>query len=224
MTNLITAQDISDFMPDVDTSSFSATTLSGIISQATNEMAKFCQVKGFDYGTYEDTDRARISNKGELVIAPRVRPVATVNSITLLRGGFSSTLTLQTDTGVKLYQIPSPGNRIHLPNSYLYMTGTYLAGGTSQLLALRFADMFVKTNYDGGYQTIPDDLKNACLLWCQDIIVRRRLNRAGAMRFRQGSLDMQFAPNNGQHPGDSDIIAEAKRILYSGDYVRVETF
>lgn len=223
MTNLITAQDISDFMPDVDTSSFTATTLSGIISQATHEITKFCQLDGFEYADYDSTARARISNKGELVISPRVRNIETVNSVTLLRGGFSVALTL-TSNGTNLYQIPSPGNRIHIPNSYLYMTGTYLAGGASQLLALRFADLFCEVNVKAGYQTIPDDLKNACLLWVQDIIVRRRLNRAGAMRFRQGSLDIQFAPNNGMNPGDSDIIMEAKRILYSGDYVRVEVF
>jgi hypothetical protein len=80
MTNLITAQDLSDFAPDLDTSSYSATTLSGLISQASNRIAKFCNVKGFDFATYTDTDRARISNKGELLINLRVRPFFSLTS------------------------------------------------------------------------------------------------------------------------------------------------
>lgn len=221
MTNLITAQDISDFAPDLDTSSFSATTLSGIISQASKQIAKFCNVKGFDLASYTDTDRARISNNGELVINTRVRPIQSVQSVSLKRGGFSTSLTLTDSTGAALYQIPDPGNRIHIPNSYLYLTGTYLAGGASQLMALKFANMFVTTTYTAGWSTIPDDLKDACVLWVQDTIMRR-LNRAGAQSFTQGSLSINFG--KGASDGDSPIIKEAKTILYQGDYVKVGGF
>lgn len=220
MTNLITAQDIADFVPDLDTSAFSATTMSGIISQATHQMAQFCQVEGFDLNTYTDTDRARINNNGELIVNPRVRPVVDVISMTLKRGGFSSAMTL-TQNGVPLYQIPDPGHRIHLPNSYLYMTGTYLAGGSSQLMALRFANMFVTTVYVAGFAIIPDDLKYACILWTTDIIMQR-INRAGAQSFSQGSLSMSFG--KGTLDGDSPNLNQAKTILMQGDYVKVGSF
>lgn len=217
MTNLITAQDISDFAPDLDTSSFSATTLSGIISQATNRMAKFCNVKGFDYGTYTDTDRAKISNNGELVINARVRPVESVSAVSLTRGAFSTSLVLQQGDTL-LYQIADPGNRIHIPNSYLYMTGTFLAGGQSQLMSLKAANMFCTVTYVAGYQTIPFDLKDACILWVQDILARRG-NRDGAQSFSQGSYSVNYGKNASD--GDSPAIKQAKTMLYEGGYVNV---
>lgn len=220
MTNLITAQDLSDFAPDLDTSAFSATTLSGIISQASNSIAKYCNVKDFALGQYTDTDRARISNNGELVINTRVRPIQSVVSIALVRGSFSTNLTL-TQGGTPLYQIPDLGHRIHVPNSYLYLTGTYLAGGQSQMLNLKAANMFCTTVYVAGYQTIPDDLKDACVLWTTDIIMRR-LNRAGVQSFSQGSLSMNFGKKADN--GDSPNISEAKTILMQGNYVKVGSF
>lgn len=221
MTNLITAQDLSDLAPDLDTSSFSATTLSGIISQASKQVTQYCNVKDFGLATYTDTDRARISNNGELVINTRVRPIQSVTSVTLKRGGFSTSLTLTDSTGAALYQIPDPGNRIHIPNSYLYMSGTFLAGGQSQMMSLKAANMFCTTVYVAGWQTIPDDLKDACVLWTTDILVRR-LNRAGVQSFSQGSLSMNFgrAADN----GDSPNIREAKTILMQGNYVKVGAF
>jgi hypothetical protein len=221
MTNLITAQDITDFAPDLDVSSYSATTLSGIISQASRSIAKFCNVKGFDLNTYTDTDRARISNTGELVINTRVRPIVSVQSVTLKRGGFSTSLVLTDSVGNPLYQIPDPANRIHIPNSYLYMTGTYLAGGSSQLMALKFASMFVTTTYTAGWSTIPDDLKDACMLWVQDILARRN-NREGVQNFSQGSYSVNY--NRNATDGDSPTMKEAKTILYQGDYVKVGSF
>lgn len=221
--NLITAQDISDFAPDLDTSAFSATQLSGLINQASARMAQFCNVKEFVLGTYTDTDRARISNKGELVINARVRPIQSLVSATLKRGGFSTSLVLTDSSGNNLYQIPDPGNRIHFPNSYLYMTGTYLAGGASQLMALRFADMFVTTTYVAGYDpaAIPADLKDAAMLWVQDIIARRN-NRDGVASFSQGSYSVNYGKNSDD--GDSPIMNQAKSILMAGGYVKVGSY
>ncbi len=220
MTNLIAAQDISDFAPDLDTSSFSATTLSGIISRASQQVVAFCNVKDFALGTYTDTDRARISNEGELIINTRVRPIQSVQSITLEKGGFSTSLVLSQGSTL-LYQIPDPANRIHFPNSYLYASGSFLAGGSSQLVSLKYANVFCTTTYTAGYQTIPDDLKDACSLWAIDIIMRRA-NRAGVQSFSQGSLSMNFGRN--AKDGDSSNVKEAKSILLQGDYVKVGGF
>lgn len=223
MTNLITAQDIADFAPDLDTSSYSATTLSGLIAQASLKVAKFCHVKDFAFGSYTDTDRAKISNDGELVISPRVRPVTSVTSITLKKGGFSTSLTL-TQGSTTLYQLNDSGTRIHLPNSYLYATGTYLAGGNSQLLTLKAAGMFCTVVYVAGYQAgIPQDLKDACLLYVQDMIVRK-VNRSGVQSFTQGSLSMTWGAGGTNEKGESRLLQQANSILLQGDYVRPEVF
>lgn len=221
MTNLITAQDISDFAPDLDTSSFSATTISGLITQAQQRAAAFCHIKGFEFQAETDKDRALISNKGELVVSVRRRPIVTVESIVLSRGGFSTTLILADAAGNPLYNVPDPGNRLHLPNAYLYASGTFLAGGSSQLMTLKASNMFCTIAYHGGLQTVPFDLKDALILWVQDIIMRR-VNRAGVQSFSQGSLSMSFGKSS--MDGDSVLIKEAKSILMQGGYVRPEIF
>lgn len=220
MTNIITAQDISDFAPDLDTSAYSATTLSGLISQAQSRAAAFCNIKGFEFQTETDTDRALINNRGELVVAVRRRPVLSVSSIVLKRGAFTTSLTLtDSGTGLPIYNIVDPGNRFHLPNAYLYATGTYLPGGSSQLISLKSADLFCTVTYVGGLQTIPFDLKDALVLWVQDIIARRN-NRDGVQSFTQGSYSATFGKN--ATDGDSPIIKQAKNILMTGGYVRPE--
>lgn len=221
MTNIITSTDIASYMPDLDTSAYSATTMSGIITQAQTRAAQFCNVNGFEFQADVDTDRAMINNKGELVISFHRRPVVTgqIQSIILTRGAFSTTLMLTDGNGNPNYTIPDPGNRMHLPNSYLYATGTYLPGGSSQLLTLKAADLFYTVNYVGGYQAIPFDLKDALLLFVQDTIARR-INRSGVTSFSQGSLSMSFGPSS----SDSAPISTAQQLLTQGGYVRPEIF
>lgn len=220
MTNILTTAELAQYAPDLDTTGFSDTTLSGIISQATNRIAKFCNVKGFEQATETDeTDRTLISNKGELVIAVRRRPIVSVSAISIVRGGFSTNLTLTDSSGNALYQIPTPGNRLHLPNAYLYATGTYLAGGSSQLYTLKGANTFYKITYIGGYAQMPDDLKQACVLYMRDIITKQ-FNPTGAQSFSQGSYSVNFGA--GTADGDSRLIKEAKDILMQGSFVRVE--
>lgn len=223
MTNLITAQDIADFAPDLDTSQYSATTLSGLIAQASTKVAAFCSVLDFALGTYTETDRAKISAGGELLISPMVRPALSVNSIVLKSGGFSTNITLSDSAGSLYYNMRTGGTRITVPNSYLYSTGTFLAGGNSQLVSLKQANLYYTMSYTAGFQTIPFDLKDACVLYVQDMIMRRN-NRAGVQSFSQGSLSMTYGSNGTDENGNSRIIQQAQSILLQGDYVRPEVF
>ncbi len=219
MQNIITAQDIADFAPDLDTSAYNATTMSGIITQATHRLVNLANVKGFDFATETDEeDRALINNKGELVVSVKRRPITSVSSIKLVRGGFSTSLTLNDGAGNPYYEIPYPGNRLHLPSTYLMMSGTYLAGGQSQMLSLKGADLFCKVTYQGGYQTIPQDLVEATILMVRDIIAVKN-NPAGVKSFNQGSYSVTFDSN-----GVSNLYNLAKTILYEGDYVKPEIF
>lgn len=223
MTNIITPQDLADYAPDLDTSGFSATTLSGMISMATNRMAQFCNVKGFDLASENDEGRAVISNRGELQVALRRRPFVSISNLTLKRGGFSTTLTLTDSAGRNLYNVPEPHNTVYFPNTYLYLTGTFLAGGSSQLLTLKAANMFYSVDYVGGLQTIPPDLKDAAVLWMRDLINRRQ-NPLGAQSFSQGSYSVNFGTGGKRNNGDSIFIQQAKSMLTQGGYVRVEQF
>src|SRR6185437_5542483 len=115
-TNLITGSDLTAFAPDIDLTNFggaSSATVSGIISQATQEIVDYCGVTGFDYATETNEEaRVAINPMGELYINFRRRPVqvADVQKVTLTKGGFATQLTLTDTNGNALFQIPYPGN------------------------------------------------------------------------------------------------------------------
>lgn len=224
MTSIITAADIQNYAPELDLSQYNAATISGMCAQATSRAASFCNVEGFDFAQQVDEmDRAYISNDGELQISVHRRPIIEVTSVSLVKGGFSTDLNL-TDSGNDLFQIPYPGNKFVFPNSFFYLTGTYLAGGSSQLYTLRGAKVFYKMSYYGGWQTIPDDLKLACVLYFRDIMSNRGrtgVNGAPLTGFTQGSYSENYA-SSGNKNGVSSFVLEAQGILMNGGYCRVE--
>lgn len=222
MSSILSQQDILDYAPELDLSAYSAATISGMLSQATQRAVQFCSVTGFDFTTtVDETDRAYISNDGELMISVRRRPIVEVQAISLNKGGFSTSLVLTNPSGntnIPLYQIPTPGNKLVFPNSYFYLTGTYLAGGSSQLFTLRGAKMFYKMTYKGGYQVIPDDLKYAVMLYFRDIY-SQRFNIQNLSSFTQGSYSESKAPIVG---GRSQLVMMAEDALTNGGFVRME--
>lgn len=206
-------------IPEIDLSAYSDTTISGMLSQATNRAVQFASVNGFDLVTeVNETDRAYINNNGELFISVNRRPIVSVQSINLKKGGFSTSLTLTGATGSPLYQIPHPANKLVFPNSYFYLTGTYLAGGSSQLYTLRGAGVFYEITYTGGYAVIPDDLKYAIMLYFRDII-SMRTNPSALGSFSQGSYSETYSRNK---DGKSPLILQAEDTLMNGNYVRTE--
>ena len=188
---------------------------------AQSKAAQFASVKGFETATeVDETGRALINSNGELAIWPQRRPLTSVTSITLTKGSFSTQLVLTNASGVPLYQIPYPSTSLVFPNSYFYLTGTYLAGGSSQLLTLRGANVFAKMTYTAGYDVAPDDLKYALLLYFRDTY-SKKFNPAGLQSFSQGSYSESY---NTDKLGKSRLIQEAEDILQNGGYVRVGLF
>lgn len=219
MSSIITKQDIIDFAPELDLSGYSDVTISGMCAQATKHAENYCNVSAFDFGqNVDETDRAYISNDGELVISVRRRPIVSVQSISLVKGGFSTSLVLTAGDGTNLYQIPYPNNKLVFPNSYFYLTGTYLAGGSSQLYTLRGAKVFYKMTYYGGWQNIPADLKYAAILYFRDILSKRS-NPGGLQSFSQGSYSETSSTDKS---GRSNLVKEAEDVLSNGGYIRVE--
>lgn len=219
--NLIDVTDFTAFAPDVDLSAYSTATISGFISMASQQIVDYCAVKGFDYkAETNEVDRAGLSPMGELMISFRRRPVAVadVQQITLKKGGFTTTLVLTDTNNNPLFQIPSPGQRLYFPSSYLASAGTLILGGSTQLVTMRGADVFTSINYTGGYQTVPADLKLACILWVRSLTAWPA-NNQGANNFTQGSYSVGFGQD-----ADDRFLKQAKRILNQGGYVRVNQF
>lgn len=220
MSNILTKADIQAYAPELDLSSYSDTTISGMISRAQQKAASFCSVKGFEaQDEVDETDDALIGADGELRIFVRRRPINSVSAISLVKGSFSTSLTLSQGS-TNLYQIPYPNTQVIFPNSYFYLTGTYLAGGSSQLLTLKGARTQCKITYNGGYTTIPDDLKEAITLYFRDILSKRS-NPNLVTSFSQGSYSESRSYDK---YGRSPLVQEAEDILMNGGFVRVGVF
>lgn len=220
MTNILTIAEARNLAPSLDLSSYSDTTLSGVIAQATQRMAGYCNVPGFDLATETEKKRTKITSDGDLVVVVRRRPLVSVSSINLTKGGFSTAMTLTDSAGAAQYDIPTPPTRVVIPNSYLVATGTLLAGGSSQLFTLKGARTFAQITYLGGWATIPDDLKRACSLFFQDIVTT--IGAANLKAFTQGSYREEYDTQS--TTGKSEYTKQAEQILNDGGYVNPDIF
>lgn len=220
--NYITAAELASYAYDVDTTEFDAPTLSGVISRASRMVDRLCSVNGFDFALEtNERNRAAISSLGELFINVKRRPIWNyngptpgVNAIRLVKGRFSVSLQLTDTANNPLYQITYPGNTLRYPSAYLAGAGTLMLGGSAQLMTLKGADVYYEIDYQAGYMTIPDDLKEATTLIVRDIL-KTRYNPMGAESFGQGSMHVAFGTT-----GISLLMDQARMILEQGNYVR----
>lgn len=220
--NLITVSGFKTRNPDVDVSAWDDTTISGFISTATSSIQGYCQVDGFLTTTVSgERGRTIITNAGDLVIYPRIRPLEQISAIRLVKGGFSTSLTLSGTGGQLYYQMPYPYTFVDYPSSYLAGVGTLSIGGSQQLVSLKGAETYYEIDYQGGYPSVPGDLQDACDLWLRDILIRR-LNPLGAQEIRQGSFSYsrQLRSSGGGNIVDSIYLQQAKGTLNQGGYVR----
>lgn len=215
--NLITQQELQDYAPDLDLSSFSSATISGMISRASNKVKNFCHVDGFfKAAVTSERDRALINPQGELVISFRRRPVqdGDVSAIRLVTVDVEQELTLQLESGgQRYYFIPTPKTYLIYPSNFLISHGT-------GLISLESADLFYEIDYTGGYATdiadLPPELKEACTLYVRSM-VNKKLNPSGATSFGQGAINMSFGSNK---DGKDQNVQEAESILNEGGFVR----
>ena len=108
--NLITQAELESFAPDLDLSTFSQATISGMITRASQIITNYCDVDGFfKMAVTSERDRALISPNGDMTISFRRRPVqdGDISDIRLVGVGMSQSLTLE-DNDNRVYFIPNP--------------------------------------------------------------------------------------------------------------------
>lgn len=211
--NLITVDDLTNYAPDLDTSQFSTTTTSGIITRASEMVRRYCNVDGFlRTAVTAEKDRANINTEGELVISLKRRPVdiADVSAIRLKQVDVD--VDLELTSGAQTIPHIIEGRVLYYPSTFIILHG-------SGLLGLRGSNLFYEIDYTGGYNgvtNVPDDLKEAVTLMVRHL-VNRKNNRLGAQSFSQGALSINY----GSAKGANDMfVSEAKSILDEGGYVR----
>ena len=221
-SNLITTAQFAQFAPEVDITPYTDATLSGIINQATQWINAACEVPSLLQSTIiGEEGRGAIGPSGDLVIFPLVRPIQSVSAIRLVKGGFSTTLTIagisaQTGGPLNFYQVPTPGNKIVYPSSYLAGQGTLMIGGSQQLVSLRGAGVDYQLDYSAGVTLPVADFKlvRACVLVVKAILMER-YNSMGADSMRQGAVGLSWKN------GEPVFYEQAQEILDKGGYHRV---
>lgn len=211
--NLLTAAELAQYAPSLDTSAMSATTISGMISQASQQVANYCGVDGFTTKYVTETQRVLFNTNGDLIISfrrPRVAQGA-LGSLHYKQRGIDYTVTLVTD-GLDNYFVDPSGLFMTLPYNNIGIFGT-------SLRLYDAADLFAQLSYTGGYSTttegLPADLKQAAVLFL--LAQQGMLSLAGGVKlFVQGSYrEMR------DHTQTSSISDAAQAILDRGGYVRM---
>lgn len=213
--NLITPTDLTNYAPDLDLSAFSSTTISGMISRASSRVVNYCEVDGFfKSAVTNERGSVAINPQGDLIISFRRRPVAQgdVSAIRVRSSGFSANLPMQTG-GTDIYLIPEPRTYMVYPSNLIIANGWGLLG----LKGTR-TNFIYEIDYTGGYDTIPDDIKEAVTLFVREV-ASRRSNPMGVQSFTQGALSMNFGAK-----GESQLVTQAKDILNEGGYKRQVIF
>ena len=198
--------------PETDFTNYTAATISGMISRASKWVDNYLQ---YSLGVEEITsekEEAVVSSDGNLIIYTRKRPLQSVSAISLKLGTANIALSMADGNGNARYDIPSRQTHVVYPYQEIAFTGTLSIRNFYQL---RGITIYAVISYRAGYETIPDDIKDAVNLVTKDIFIRQA-NPMDLAGMTQGAISMSFRDRDG---GESDMIRDAKAILQ--DYKKV---
>lgn len=205
--NYISVNELHTYAPEVYTSisgTYSETTLSGMIGRASAMVDSYL---GYTLPVEVLTEKIEgmVDSDGNLVVYTRKRPIAAVSAISIKKGNDEINLTLE-DAGQQKYDIPEPKVRIVYPNAEL---STSSVSTIANFYELRTTPFFTETTYTAGFETIPDDIKEATTLFVREILSRRS-NTVGASRISQGGISISYESRGGTK---SDLVSDAENIL-----------
>lgn len=211
--NYISVNDLHTYAPEVYTSisgMYSETTLSGIIGRASSMVNSYL---GYTLPVETLTEKTEgvVDTDGNLVIYPRKRPIESFSAVRIKKGNDEIVLTLES-AGAQKYDIPEPRVRFVYPNAELSTTGV---STIANFYELRTTTFFAEYTYRAGFETIPEDIKEAATLFVREILSRRS-NTVGASRISQGGLSISYESRGGNK---SDLVSDAENIL--GPYRRL---
>jgi hypothetical protein len=214
-TSFISVAEFQAASPDVDTSRFSDTTISGMLIRATAIAENFLEYSLAFETVVGEKAESFIDSDGDLIIQPRKRPIRSLSSAAIVKANFNANLTLSDGNGSVLYDIPATANEIIIPSSSIALNTVSVLDFDS----LRFIKFFTNITYDAGYYLYdrPADIVDAINLIARDMFTRT-LNTSGAKKISQGSVSIEFS----QRDGKSDNQLDAENILQS--YKRVASW
>lgn len=212
--NYITVTEFKNWNPEIDFTRYADATISGMIARASKGIDSFLQYSLSIEDISNEKDEGKISSDGNLIIHTRKIPIVSVSSLVLSIGTTEMTLNLTDGNGNTRYDIPTRAKYISYPYQEISLTGTF---SITNLAQLRPYDFFTTVSYRAGYETIPDDIKDACDLWTKDIFIRQA-NPMDLKSTSQGSVSITHRDRD-PVTGEGSFMKQAKAIL--SDYKRL---
>lgn len=214
--NYISVTDLTNFNPNLDTSLYTTTTLSGVITRASAWVDNYIGYS-LKYETITNEKiQSHVNADGSLVIFPAKQPIDTISAVAIKKGSINLTLSLTNGTTTNYDLLPSyRPTQIVFPNNQISVTGNATIASFFSLRQVKFNTI---VTYAAGYQTIPSDIQDAVGLIATDFITRN-INSSGANSVSQGEISYNFSDRSS---GDNDKIRDAKQLLQG--YKRVSGF
>lgn len=157
----------------------------------------------------EEIIRGYVDEYSNLCIYPRKPLIQSVSSISLVKGTTQMDLALTDGNGKNKYIVRNPKKAIIYPPYELNINGGN--GLITSFAGIRNTDFYVKLAYRGGFNIIPPDIRQACVMLVCDSIMRHT-NKEGLEFVSQGRVSKRWSSKLGDE-GMSDFERDAWRLL-----------
>jgi hypothetical protein len=205
----ITLSELKSQYPSVDYSVYSDATLNSIINSAESKVNEFVEYSFDLENLTNEISKGFIDSDYSLVVFPRKKPILSLSSISIIKGSAEINITLTNGQNEEIYTIPETKDRIIFPIADISLQSVSII----DFGVLKSVDFFTKISYQAGYNTIPDVVKEATMLFALEVI-SRNMNISGATQVSQGGISISYNSSNGNRLGK-----EAKSLLM--DYKKV---
>lgn len=206
MANYISIQYLRDNVPTLDLAQYSDTTISGMIGRASKMVDNFVEYSLDIEDIVDEKTSLVATSSGDIVVYPRKMPVESVSSLSMSYGVTQIDFSI-TQNGDSVLEIPASKDRVVYPYNAFALTGTLQLTSALDLRMLENATAVM--SYRAGFTDIPEDIKEAVLLYLIDMFAKR-VNVSDAHKITQGAISVEYS-NNAR--GKSDKILDAETIL-----------
>lgn len=203
----ISVTEFKTFNPELDFTNYVDTTISGMITRASAYVDNFLQYSLSVEDISNEVNESLVDSDGNLMIYTKKVPIQSVSGITLKMGTYSTDLSLTSGSDNR-YDITAEGRYVLYPYQEVTLTGTVVI---RDFFSIRSRKLLTKVSYRAGYETIPNDIKDAVNLLTKDIFIRQA-NPMDLSSVSQGGISMSYRDRT---DGRSDMALDAERILES---------
>lgn len=207
-TNIISTTQFTQYAPEIDVSSYTDATLSGIISMASKQVSDYLMFTPIAEDIVDEVKDASIDTNGDLVIFPAKIPVISVSSLKLTKGTTNLTLNLTDNNGNARYNLNYTKRYIRFPNSEMIVNGT---STIPNFFYLRGTQFYVTMSYRGGFEvaSLPAAITQATILYIREYLSGKD-NTSGAKKVSQGGISLEYFDGKNNK---SDLVSDAERLL-----------